>query len=383
VGNPELVPTLLTLMQHLAKLPPGLFSTYSERIACGLLLLAKDTNLPHGGLTAIFTLLQRISDYPGGTSACTAGLEVLSWWLTDDQELSRLLSLQQFTQLLTTLKAFAMQNSTNASAAALGHLSSLVPQLAHGARCLPQATHDQWQSLWVPTLHALADIARDGSQKSSAQAFVYLQRLLLERGTELSLPWDQLAFPVWKECLEQVLFPLLQRHHAAKAANPVPNGQPQEPVSPATGSVGELPVEVAAARQASAAQLVCRVVMTHLHDWLQSSPEGFPLLFLRLLHILASEAAALSDSREALAESMKNLLLVISMDPLFQEHPSPQHGQTLLEAAWGIVDPELPELHREVLEILGPPEPEEPVPVPTGGSEGPTEAAAGYPTNGS
>jgi len=371
VGNAELVPTLLTLMQHLAKLPPRLFGTYSERIACGLLVLAKDTNLPHGGLTAIFTLLQRISDYPGGTSACTAGLEVLSWWLTDDQELSRLLSLQQFAQLLTTLKAFAMQNSTNASAAALGHLSSLVPQLAHGARCLPQATHDQWQSLWVPTLHALADIARDGSQKSSAQAFVYLQRLLLERGTELSLPWDQLTFPVWKECLEQVLFPLLQRHHAAEAAKPALPGQPL---------VVELPVEVVAARQASAAQLVCRVVLTNLHDWLMSSPEGFPLLFLRLLHILASEAAALSASREPLAESMKNLLLVISMDPLFQEHPSPQHGQTLLEAAWGVVDPEMPELHREVALILGPPEFEEPA---LAGAGGLTEATAGYPTSSS
>jgi len=247
------------------------------------------------------------------------------------------------------------------------------------------ATHDQWQSLWVPTLHALADIAKDGSQKSSAQAFVYLQRLLLERGTELSLPYDQLSFPVWKECLEQVFFPLLQRRHAADAAKQALPGQPSEPLPEVTrsasGSAVALSLEVAAARQASAAQLICRVVMTHGHDWLRCSPEGFPLLFLQLLHILASEAAALSALREPFAESMKNLLLVISMDPMFQDHPSPQHGQTLMEAAWGVVDPEMPELHREIALILGPPpEPEEPG---FAGADGPTEAAAGYPTSGS
>ena len=40
--------------------------------------------------------------------------------------------------------------------------------------------------------------------RAHAEAFVYLQRLLLERGTELSLPWDQLPFSAWEECLEQV-----------------------------------------------------------------------------------------------------------------------------------------------------------------------------------
>ncbi|CAJ1415610.1 unnamed protein product [Effrenium voratum] len=210
IGNSELVPTLLMLTQHLSKLPANLFASYSERIACGTLVLVQEANLPHSGLCNIFALLKRIAEVPSGVGACSAGIECLNYWLSDDQELSRLLSLQQFPELLKTLKAFG-QHSTSASTTALGHLSSLVPQLARGARCLPPEAQSQWQSLWVPTLQALADIAKEGSQRSSAQAFVYLQRLLLECGTDLALPWawprakaqEQLEFAAWKECLEQ------------------------------------------------------------------------------------------------------------------------------------------------------------------------------------
>lgn len=332
IGNSELVPTLLTLTQHLSRLPPRLFTTYSERIACGLLVLVKETNLPHSGLCVIFALLKRISEFPGGTGACNAGIECLNYWLSDDQELSRLLTLQQFPELLATLKAFAAQNSTPASATALGHLSSLVPQLARGARNVPQV-HGQWQSLWVPTLHALADIAKAGSQRSSAQAFVYLQRLLLERGSELSLPWEQVPFAVWKECLEQVLFPLLQAH-------PARDGGPSD--------------DMDGSRRASAAQLICRVVLTHMPDWLRSSPDGFPVLFLRLVHILVSEAATPCASFEPLVESMKNLLLVISADPVFTEVASPNQHETLLEGIWSVVSPQFPGLRQEIAMIFDP-----------------------------
>eukprot|EP00434_Breviolum_minutum_P021988 symbB.v1.2.019410.t1/scaffold1560.1/size111759/1 len=232
IGNSELVPTLLMLTQYLSKLPGKIFCAYSERIACGILVLVQEATLPHSGLCNIFSLLNRISEFPTGVGACSAGIECLNFWLSDDQELSRLLSLQQLPELLKTLKAFAQGSS---APAALGHLSSLVPQLARGARCLAPEAKLQWRSLWVPTLQALADIAKDGSQRSSAQAFVYLQRLLLECGTDLALPWEELEFDAWKECLEQVLFPLLQ--------------------SPSKG--GSIPEDVAALRQANAAQLVC------------------------------------------------------------------------------------------------------------------------------
>jgi hypothetical protein len=335
IGNPELVPTLLSLTQHLSKLPSALFSLYSERIACGVLALLQETRLPHSGLRIVFTLLKRISETPENTGACSAGLECLNFWLGDDTELARLLSLQQFPELLATLKAFAMVNSSTASSTALGHLSGLLPQLARGSRCLPDVagSSGHWQALWAPTLHVLADIAKEGSPKSSTQAFVYLQRLLLERDTELSLPWEQLTFDAWKECLEQVLFPLLQSPPAAAEV-------------------------ISTGRQASAAQLLCRVVLTHLQGWLQVSPDGFPILFLRLLHVLVGEAAAAgSNAREPLEQSLKNLMLVISVDPSFSALPSPNAGESLLQAAWSVVSPSLPDLQHEVSLILSPPPP--------------------------
>jgi len=336
IGNDELVSTLLSLLQHLSKLPPSFFAPYSERIACGLLMFVKQTTLPHSGVNVIFMLLRRISEFQDSTGAGTAALEILNYWLSDDQELSRLLSQQQFPELLAALRAFALQNSTPASATALGHLSSLVPQLARGTRRLPQASAGQWQALWVPTLSALSHVALVGSQKSSAQAFVFLQRLLLERGTELSLPWEELPFSAWKECLEQVLFPLLQ------AQVPGPEG-------------GHAPSpETVAPRQASAAQLLCRVVMTHLPDWQTTSPDVFPALFLRLLHVLVSEASSSSACSESLVQSLKNLLLVISTDPTFGQLSSPQHGENLLEATWSVVTPLLPELRKEIALILNP-----------------------------
>jgi hypothetical protein len=253
----------------------------------------------------------------------------LNFWLCDDAELARLLSLQQFPELIATLKAFAMVNSTTAASTALGHISSLLPQLARGSRCLPDIAggSGHWQALWAPTLHLLGDIAKEGAPKSSAQAFLHLQRLLLERDTELSLPWEQLTFDAWTECLEQVLFPFLQAPPAGEAAG---------------------------MRQASAAQLLCRIVLTHLQGWLQASPDGFPVLFLRLLHVLVGEAAVTNHAREPLEQSLKNLMLVISVDPSFSSLPSPNAGESLLQAAWGVVTPSLPELQREVSSILDP-----------------------------
>jgi len=328
IGNSELVPALLKLALLLSKLPERLFATYCERIACGLLVLVKESDLPHSGLVAIFALLKRIAELSNNPGACSAGIECLNYWLNDDQELARLLSLQQFPELLLALKAFASHSSSPAYTAALGHLSCLVPQLARGARNVPQA-RSHWQSLWVPTLHALADIAKEGSQKSSAQAFVYLQRLLLERGTDLALPWDEVPFPIWKECLEQVLFPLLQIDTSSDRD--------------ADGS-----------RCASAAQLICRVVLTHMSDWLRSASDAFAIVFLRLAHILVSEASAQKPSKEQLIESLKNLLFVISADPSFGELASPNQGQSVLEAVWGVVSPVFPHLRQEIQQILCP-----------------------------
>jgi len=379
IGNPDLVATLLSLLQHLSKLPPALFAPYAERIACGLLVFVKMSNLPHSGLVAIFTLLKRTAEFQDSIGAGSASIEIVNYWLNDDQELMRLLSLQQFPELLSTLKAFALQNNTPASATALNHLFSFVPNLARTrqpqkdaeppvqsvqsvvaerramfgqaakqrgegsptqtpapAPAVMQVQADgqsQWQTFWVPTLHAISHVALEGSKQSSAQAFVYLQRLLLERGTELSLPLEELPFSAWKECLEQVLFPLVQ-------------GPAEAPAS--AKAVGE--------RQANAAQLLCRVVLTHLPDWEKTSPEEFPALFLRLLHILVGEATAEGQAghNEHLVESMRNLLLVISMDDVFSKLSAPQPGETLLEATWSVVTPSLPGLRREIAMILDP-----------------------------
>eukprot|EP00929_Paragymnodinium_shiwhaense_P105158 TRINITY_DN70072_c0_g1_i1.p1 TRINITY_DN70072_c0_g1~~TRINITY_DN70072_c0_g1_i1.p1 ORF type:complete len:1596 (-),score=442.89 TRINITY_DN70072_c0_g1_i1:249-5036(-) len=361
-GNSELLPMLLSLTEHLSKLPGDVFALYSERIACGILVLLQQTSLPHSGLRIVFALLRRISETPGNTGACSAGLECLNHWLVEDAELARLLSMQQFPELLATLRTFAMQSSTPASFAALEHLSSLVPQLARGSRCLLDAS-SHWQPLWVPTLQVLADIAKDGSQKSSAQAFVYLQRLLLERGAELSLPWEQVPFEAWKECLEQVLLPLLR----------MPRGD---------GEGGALNAEVVGMRQASAAQLLCHVVLTHLADWIRMSPDGFPALFLRLLHVLVSEATTSAHARDPLEHSMKNLLLVISMDPAFGALQSPKQGETMLEATWAVVTPSLPQLQQEVALILDPNAACEAPPEAAPGAAG-GDAGAGYPADAS
>jgi len=141
--------------------------------------------------------------------------------------------------------------------------------------------------------------------------------------------------------------------------------------------MGGLSEEVAGARRASAAQLVCRVVLTHMPDWLRTSPDGFPVLFLHLLSILVIDAAAPNPSHEALAQSLKNLLLVISADPVFSELGSPRMGETLLEAAWGVVSPSLPELRREVTMILNPMAMEEEAAHPQAyGEAGDAQAAA-------
>jgi len=307
-----------------------LFTRYAERMASGLHILVKEANLPHSGIRIIFTLLKRIAEFPTNSGACIGGVECLNYWLKDDQELLWLLSLQLFPELLATLEAFALQSNRAASATALSHLSDLVPRFVRSAGS--SSPPGRWQPLWVPTLHVLSHIASEGQQRTSAQAFVYLQRMLLEQGTDLSLPWGELPFSAWKECLEQVLFPLLKVQHSN-------NSNASE--------------DVVEERQANAAQLLCRVVLTHLPEWMISAPESFPGLHLRLLHVLVSEPVTSNHSGECLVEIIKNFLLVISADPMFGKLSS-QNGESLIEATWGVVSPLLPNLRHEIQLILDP-----------------------------
>lgn len=59
-------------------------------------------------------------------------------------------------------------------------------------------------------------------------------------------------------------------------------------------------------------------------------------------------------AREAMEEQLKNLLIVSYLDPEISALASSQHGESLLEATWGVVSPAFPTLRSEIGMILNP-----------------------------
>ncbi|XP_027051374.1 Golgi-specific brefeldin A-resistance guanine nucleotide exchange factor 1-like [Pocillopora damicornis] len=169
------------------------------------------------------------------------------------------------------------------------------PGMADGSPDVP--VHDQsldflWTKCWCPLLQGIARLCCDVRRDVRMSALTYLQRALLVQDLQ------NLSAMEWEACFNKVLFPMLSQLLEVNS-NSDPMG-----------------VEETRMR---AATLLCKVFLQHLTPLLSLST--FTALWLTILEFMDKYMHADKSDLlfEAIPESLKNMLLVMSTAGIFDE----------------------------------------------------------------
>ncbi|KAI9208547.1 uncharacterized protein BJ171DRAFT_489303 [Polychytrium aggregatum] len=214
-------------------------------------------------------------------------------------------------------------------------LHTRIPELITQTSMRPERA---WFEYWLPILSGLEQQCYHPSREVRQAALTYLQRALLSR--ELLLEGSRLE--CWISCLENVLFPLLE-----------------ELLKPAVFKLDEASMDETRMR---AVGLLCKFFLNFLPR-LVSSRELVGL-WGRILEYMKSylDVASMPDNvgrtgilYEGVLESLKNMLLVMSMQGVFQFTETGSPTSNLWSCTWEHLDPFLPGLRDELFPPGGEP----------------------------
>eukprot|EP00048_Salpingoeca_helianthica_P023468 m.24517 g.24517 ORF g.24517 m.24517 type:complete len:1480 (+) comp8714_c0_seq1:128-4567(+) len=187
-----------------------------------------------------------------------------------------------------------------------------------------------WSDCWQPLLQAIATFCSDARRPVRQHALTVLQRALL-------LPdMERLPGPAWRACLDTVLFPLLTRLLEPLAAPGTDTAATEE-------------------TRMRACTLLCKVFLQHLTALLGLG--DFEAVWLHLLDFLDRYMHADNSELllEAVPESLKNMLLVMSTAGIFRPATSEESESaggsdvaSLWTVTWARISHFLPTLHAEL-----------------------------------
>lgn len=171
-----------------------------------------------------------------------------------------------------------------------------------------------WSSCWLPITLAISDLCLDARRPIRQAALTFVQRSLLLPDME-----DSLSSANWLQVFELVLFPLLS-----------------ELSLPARAGVDLGVIDETRMR---ACNMLTKVFLLHLN--ILSGDAGFAQLWLQILAHLERYLQLGELLAEAIPESLKNMLLVMSTSSVFEEDAG---RRELLEQTWTRVHQFLPGL---------------------------------------
>lgn len=224
-----------------------------------------------------------------------------------------------------------------------------------------------WVKCWCPLLQGIARLACDIRRDIRMNALTILQRALLAEDLH------SLAATEWENCFNQVLFPML----ASLLEIP-----------------GELdPIGIEETRM-RAATLLCKAFLQHLNTLV--SLATFTALWMTILDFMDRYMHADKSDLlfEAIPESLKNMLLVMSTAGIFENHHDNEDGSirsvdskiprqysALWQVTWERIDCFLPNLKNDLIatqspvtiRATSPPEPD----IPSGMTMHSTEQTTG------
>jgi hypothetical protein len=164
---------------------------------------------------------------------------------------------------------------------------------------------------------------------------------------------EQLSAADWQACIDNVLFPLMD----ALLRPPLQGAQVR--------SLEEIRIRTLA--------LLSKVFLQHVAAL--SRLEGFPMLWMRLLAYMERFKNAGAELAEAVPESLKNMLLVMSTHGILTAPPSGKASQqSLWTHTWNRIEAFLPGMCAEVFPSVQPPEQSDGDPHVSGSSALPTGA---------
>jgi len=198
---------------------------------------------------------------------------------------------------------------------------------------------EAWQEYWKPTMIALGSLCRDSRPAVRDLAFIELQRAALN-------PAMYTIYPVhWNSFFDKVLFPLLTEY-----------------ITPKEIRVDRL--EQLEMLRLHGVQHLSKVFLQHLPT-LGSLPwQDFKSLWMKILHIISMYMNESSENlKDALKESLKNIILVMSVSGLFKKNEKvldaqQQQEQDLWELSWSWINAVCPSLQEELMTPVVPNEAE-------------------------
>ncbi|KAJ3016867.1 GDP/GTP exchange factor for ARF [Thoreauomyces humboldtii] len=184
---------------------------------------------------------------------------------------------------------------------------------------------------WLPVLSGLSQQAYHPAREVRQYALAHLQRALLSSELEQGCQ-GQSSPEIWADCFENVLFPMLDELLRPEMTRLDPMGMDET--------------------RMRAAALLCKIFLQyfpHIHEW-----EDLPQLWGKILELMRKymQAGGSDYLREGVQESLKNMLLVMSTQGIFQP-PSEQQTMTYIKPnlwgpTWEYVDTFLPTLRSEL-----------------------------------
>jgi len=202
------------------------------------------------------------------------------------------------------------------------------------ARFVPEENDSEWKTYWQPILAAFAGLCQDARLDVRHHAMTYLQRALL------SPPLARLGPQLWLACFDLVVFPLLQ---ALLAHHPRDTNE--------AAGLEETRFRASALLSKIFLQYMSKIVVL-----LEFERLWFRILQFIEMYMKADNSELLA---EAVPESLKNILLVMSASGILMESGEGRDGAAsrLWETSWERINqfcPSLKDEFRGVLAKTGP-----------------------------
>lgn len=201
----------------------------------------------------------------------------------------------------------------------INQLTSRIPTLMKQSHL---ESHKAWEAYWLPIFRALTTQCTNPCREIRHQAFSSLQRSLLSE--ELKSGSQQ----SWTAIFDEVLFPLIFRLLKPEVYSTDPIGMSDTRVQAAT--------------------LLCRIFLHYLP--LLSLWNGMLGLWLKILDVMdrLMNSGQGDSLEEAVPESLKNILLVMSASGYLAPHSKDPDQEKLWTETWKRLDRFLPDLRKQV-----------------------------------
>ncbi|KAF1985058.1 hypothetical protein K402DRAFT_358088 [Aulographum hederae CBS 113979] len=183
-------------------------------------------------------------------------------------------------------------------------------------------TTEAWNTYWSPVFRALTQQCLNPCREIRQQAFSSLQRTLLS--ADLASP----SHKEWTAIFGEVLFPLITQLLKPEVYQSDPSGMAETRVQAAT--------------------LLCKIFLHYLVEL--SEWEGMLDLWMRILGVMdrLMNSGQGDNLEEALPESLKNILLVMTNAGLLKPPEEKPDAEELWTQTWKRLDRFLPDLFKEL-----------------------------------